>query len=102
MFLDLTIEPDVFVEQLSQEIIAGGLTVVDAIERLLSEHFENSIRQSLRERIVKTPRSIVRPNYYANRFANLTILAQAGYSTWYLEIRFATRKNDPLRTGCRH
>ena len=95
--IDLTIEPDVFVDQLSQEVVTGGLTVVDAIERLLSEHIENSIRQSLGDRLVKAPRSIVHPVYYPNRFENLASLAREGYSTWYLEVRFATRKDDSLK-----
>ena len=87
--LDLTIEPDVFVDQLSQEIVTGGLTVVDAIERLLSEHIENSILQSLGDRLVKAPRSIVHPRYYLNRFENLATFAREGYSTWYPKVRFA-------------
>lgn len=94
--LDLTIEPDVFVEQLSQETATGGLTVVDAIERFLGEHIETSIRQSLGLHLVEAPRSIVHPRYYLNRFENLTTLARDGYSTWYPEVRFATRKGDGL------
>ena len=95
--IDLTIEPDVFVDQLSQEIVTGGLTLVDAIERLLSEQIETSIRQSLGDRLVKAPCSIVYPGYYLNRFENLTTLAREGYSTWYPEVRFATRKGDSLK-----
>ena len=94
--LDLTIEPRVFADQLSQETAAGGLTVVDAIEKLLGEHIETSIRQSLGHHLVKAPRSIVHPGYYPNRFENLTALALEGYSTWYPEVRFATRKGDVI------
>ena len=97
MVLDLTIEPDVFADQLSQEIVTGGLTVVDAIERLFSEHIENSIRQSLGDRLAKAPRSIVHSDYYLNRFENLAALAREGYSTWYSEVHFATRKGDSLK-----
>ena len=95
--LDLTIEPEVFVDQLSQEIGTGGLTVVDATERLLGEHIENSIRQSLGGRLVKAPRSTVHPGYYLNRFENLATLAREGYSTWYPEVRFATGKGDSFK-----
>lgn len=94
--LELTIEPGVFVDQLSQETATGGLTVVDAIEKLLGEHIETSIRQSLGHHLVKSPRSIVHSGYYPNRFENLTTLALEGYSTWYPEVRFATRKGDVI------
>ena len=36
MLLNLSFEPDLFVGQLGHEIASGGLTVVDAIERLCS------------------------------------------------------------------
>ena len=96
MVLDLTIEPAAFVEQLSQETACGGLTVVDATERLLGEHIEASIRRSLSHHLVNAPQSIVHPRYYLNRFENLTTLARDGYSTWYPEVRFATRRGDSL------
>ena len=95
--IDLSLEPAIFVDQLSEEIVTGGLTVVDAIERLLTERVETSIRQSLSGCLVKAPRSIVHPGYYLNRFENLAALAREGYSTWYLEVRFATRKSDSLK-----
>ena len=40
MRLRLTIERDRFAQQLSDEIIAGGLTVVDTIERLIAERLD--------------------------------------------------------------
>ena len=97
MVVDLTIEPDVFVDQLSQETVSGGLTVVDAVEKLLSEQMEVSIQQSLGDHLVRAPRSIVHPGYYLNRFENLTTLGRKGYSTWYPEVRFATRKGDSFK-----
>ena len=97
MVIDLTIESNDFVDQLSQETVSGGLTVVDAVERLLSEQIETSIQQSLGEHLVRAPRSIVHSGYYLNRFENLTTLAGEGYSTWYPEVRFATRKGDSLK-----
>ena len=96
MHLKLNIEANIFADQLSQEIIAGGLTVVDAIERLLGEHLEDSVLQSLGDRIIKAPRSVVHPGYYANRFENLANLRQRGYFTWYPEVRFSTHKRDTL------
>ena len=97
MVVDLTIEPDVFVDQLSQETVSGGLTVVDAVEKLLSEQMEVSIQQSLGDHLVRAPRSIVHPGYYLNRFENLTTLGREGYYTWYPEVRFATRKGDSFK-----
>ena len=97
MVVDLTIEPDVFVDQLSQETVSGGLTVVDAVEKLLSEQMEVSIQQSLGDHLVRAPPSIVHPGYYLNRFENLTTLGREGYSTWYPEVRFATRKGDSFK-----
>ena len=82
--------------RLSREILAGGLTVVDAIERLLSEHLEDSLWQSVGDRIVKAPRAVVHPGYYMNRFQNLAALRESGYSTWYPELRFAIGLNDAL------
>lgn len=94
MRLNLSFEPDLFAAQLAHEIAAGGLTVVDAIERLLSEWLEDAITRCLGERIVKTPDSVVHPAYYVNRFQNLAALSHAGYSTWYPEVRFSTGKDD--------
>ena len=94
MRLKLAFEPNLFAGQLAHEIAAGGLTVVDAIERLLSEWFEDSISHSLEDRIVKTPTSVVHPMYYVDRFQNLAALSRGGYSTWYSEVRFATDKDD--------
>ena len=92
----LGIEESFFTSQLSREIITGELTVVDAVERILSESLEDSVLQSIGDRIIKAPRAIIHPNYYKNRFQNLYILGQKGYSTWYSEIRFSTNKNDHL------
>jgi len=97
MVLGLKIESEVFVDQLAQETVSGGLTVVDAVERLLGEQMEVSVQQSLADRLVRAPRSTVHPNYYSNRFQNLTTLGREGYSTWYPEVRFATRKGDSLK-----
>ncbi len=94
--LNFAIEKNIFAGQLSLEIAAGGLTVIDAIERLLSEWLEDSVLRSLGDRIIKAPRAVVHPMYYINRFQNLASLKQRGYSTWYPEVRFFTRKNDIL------
>ena len=94
MRLNLTFEPNRFAAQLAHEVTAGGLTVVDAIERILSECLEDSITQCLRGRIVKAPRSVVHPMYYVNRFQNLAALSRGGYATWYPEVRFSTGKDD--------
>ncbi len=64
MVVDLTIEPDVFADQLSQETVSGGLTVVDAVEKLLGEQMEASIQRSLGDHLVRAPRSMVHPGYY--------------------------------------
>ncbi|MYD94336.1 MAG: hypothetical protein F4Y02_11740 [Chloroflexi bacterium] len=94
MRLDLSFEPDLFAAQLAHEIAAGGLTVVDAIERLFSERLENALTYCLGDRIVKAPQSFVHPAYYANRFQNLAAFSRTGYCTWYPEVRFSTCKND--------
>ncbi len=94
MRLNLSFEPDLFVGQLGHEIASGGLTVVDAIERLLSEWLEDAITRCLGDRIVKAPNSVVHPANYVNRFQNLAVLSRAGYSTWYPEVRFSTGKGD--------
>lgn len=92
--LDLSIESRIFAEQLAREISAGGLTVVDAVERLLGEHLEDSVAKALGSRLVKVPRSVVHSDYYKNRFENLANLCRRGYCTWYPELRFATRRCD--------
>ena len=96
MRLNLVVETNIFADQLSQEIVTGGLTVVDAIERLLCEYLEDSVLRLLGDRIIKAPRSVVHPGYYVNRFENLASLSELGYFTWYPEVRFATPKNDTL------
>ena len=95
--LNLTIDIQPFAENLAWEVVAGGFTIVDAIERLLGEYIEDSILQSLGDRIIEAPRSVVHPMYYKNRFENLASLRQRGYFTWYPEIRFATHKSDTLK-----
>ena len=102
MRLNLSFEPDLFVAQLGHEIAAGGLTVVDAIERLLSEWLEDAITRCLRDRIVKAPKSVVHATYYVNRFQNLAALGHAGYSTWYPEVRFSTGKDDVVNISQLH
>ena len=92
--LNLTFEPDLFAAQLAHEIATGGMTVVDAIERLLSEWLEDAITGCLRDRLVKAPKSVVHATYYINRFQNLTALSHEGYSTWYPEVHFCTGKDD--------
>lgn len=94
MHLNLSFEPDLFESQLSEEIVTGGLTVVDAIERLLSQWLEDATARCLKDRIVKAPRAVVHPGYYRNRFQNLAALGRSGYSTWYPEVRFSTGKDD--------
>lgn len=69
--LNIGIEANIFADRLMQEIFTGGLTVVDAIERLFGENLEDSVLISFGNHIIKTPRSIVHPNYYINRFENL-------------------------------
>ena len=94
LHLDLAIDSTSFAERLAREIVTGGLTVVDAIERLIVEHLEDSLAKTLGERLVRAPRVTVHPMYYSNRFENLYNLNQHGYSTSYPEVRFATRKTD--------
>lgn len=97
MVVNFTIDTDVLINQLAQETVSGGLTVVDAVEKLLGEQMEVSIQQSLADRLVRAPSSVVHTGYYLNRFENLTTLSREGYSTWYPEVRFATRKGDSLK-----
>ena len=94
MILNLGIDTKTFENDLAWEIVTGGLTIVDAIERLLCEHMEASIATSLGSRLVKSPQAFVHPRYYANRFENLFNLSQSGYSTWYPEVRFSTKKSE--------
>ena len=75
MRLNLTIERDLFAQQLSDEIVAGGLTVVDTIERLIAERLEDSVIAALGGRLIKAPRATVQQSYYKNRFENLSNLA---------------------------
>ena len=96
MRLNLVVETNIFADQLSQEIVTGGLTVVDAIEKLLCEYLEDSVLRLLGDRIIKAPQSVVHPGYYVNRFENLASLSELGYFTWYPEVRFATPKSDTL------
>ena len=94
MRLDLAIASKPFAGQLAREIVAGGLTIVDTIERLIVEHLEDSVTKALGDHLIKAPQAVVNPKYYSNRFENLSNLRQQGYFTWYPEVRFATRKCD--------
>ena len=94
--LDLALDKAAFAEHLCREIVAGGLTVVDVIEKCLGEWLEDSVLRSFGDSIVKAPRAQVHPMYYVNRFQNLAHLSRHGYSTWYPEVRFATAKDSPL------
>ena len=96
MRIVLEIKVDQFVAQLAQEVITGGLTVVDAIERLIVDHLEQSIASAPGLRLTTAPRAVVHSMYYIDRFANLGSLQQTGYATWYTEVRFAIQKGDPL------
>lgn len=96
LHLNIGIEANIFADRLTQEITTGGLTVVDAIEKLLGENLEDSVLISFGNHIIKTPLSIVHPSYYINRFENLACLSQQGYFTWYPEVRFSTQKNIHL------
>ena len=91
--LDLVMDKTSFAENLCREITAGGLTVVDAIEKRLAEWLEDSVLRSLGASVVKAPRAQVHSTYYINRFQNLAHLSRHGYSTWDPEVRFATRKD---------
>jgi hypothetical protein len=90
--LHFRIDLDVFAEQLSCELHAGSLRVVDAIERMLGEHLEASVSNGLGEHLKKRPRAVVHPGYFKNRFANLSSLSESGYKTWYPEVSFSTYK----------
>ena len=94
MRLHLTIERERFAQQLCDEVIAGGLTVVDTIERLIAERLEDSVAAALAGRLIKAPRATVHPHYFKDRFENLSGLAGYGYSTWYPELKFASAKSD--------
>ena len=94
MRLDLAIESTSLGERLAREIVAGSLTVVDAIEYLIVEHLEDSVATALSNHLARAPRATVHPTYYSNRFENLSNLRQRGYSTWYPKVSFATRKTD--------
>jgi len=82
--------------QLAQEVVTGGVTVVDAIERLFAEHLEESIATARGIQLTTVPRAAVHPVYYIDRFANLSHLQQSGYTSWYPEVRFATPKCGPF------
>lgn len=94
LILNLSIETETFADGLAWEIVTGGLTIVDAIERLLCEHLEASVAKSLGSRLAKAPQAVIHPRYKMNRFENLFSLSQEGYSTWYPEVRFATKKSE--------
>lgn len=96
MRLSLQLNTDKFAETLSEEILAGGLSLVDAIERILEDHLETSVLNLFGNRLIKVPRSVVHPFYYKNRFENLSGLREHGYQTWYPEVLFSTRKEDDL------
>lgn len=86
-----------FANHLSHEIAAGGLTVIDAIERLIEEWLEDTVSKDLNDYILKAPRAIVHSTYYIHRFQNLAVLSSNGYDTWYPEVRFSTDKNVDLK-----
>ena len=97
MNLNLGIEQHELANGLAHEIAPGGTTVVDAIERLLSEQLEDSVSKSFGERIVKVPRAVIHPRCNVDRFLNLAAFSRDGYSTWYPELRFSTHKNDSFK-----
>ena len=55
MRLDLAIDSRVFAKQLAREITAGGLTVIDTIERLIVEHLEDSVTTAMGDYLVRAP-----------------------------------------------
>lgn len=96
MLLNLKLRTDDFANSLANEILSGGLTVVDAIERLLGEHLEETTKEALGDRLLKAPRANVHPFYFKNRFENLAGLRKHGYQTWYPEVQFVTRKGEAV------
>ena len=54
------------------------------------------LRRNWEITFVKAPQAIVHSHYYMDRFSNLSSLSQEGYSTWYPEIRFATKKSEDI------
>ena len=93
MLLHLDVEADDFAEELAREILAGNRGLVDTIELLLSKHLEAAVSRAMGNCLIKSPRAIVHPGYFKNRFENLATLSQTGYRTWYSEVRISTRKD---------
>ena len=96
MRINFDVEKHTFASQLSQEVATEGLTVIDAIERLLGEWLEGPITRSLGNRLIKAPRAVVHPHYCVDRFQNLANLSREGYLTWYPEVRFSTPISDAI------
>ena len=94
LHLNLAIEQHEPANGLAHEIAAGGTTVVDPIDRLLSEQLEDSVSKSFGERTVKAPRAVIHPRCNVDRFLNLAAFSRDGSSTWYPDLRFPTDKND--------
>ena len=96
MRINFDVEKHTFASRLSQEVATGGLTVIDAIERLLGEWLEGPITRSLGNRLIKAPRAVVHPHYCVDRFQNLSNLSREGYLIWYPEVRFSTPISDAV------
>lgn len=84
------------VQHIAQELRAGGVAPVVALERALEEHIYEQFRESLADQLLKPPVVRLHNMYFKNKYATISGLTSTGYETWYTEVQFATRLGDVI------
>jgi len=88
--LSLGFTEHLFAESLSLKVCAAGVRPVDAVEQLLAETLVQNIKEAEGVRLHKPPTVTLHSIYNKDRCATLPVLAQGGYVTWYVELKFST------------
>lgn len=92
----LEIPESAFVRELSEKIAVPGMRPENAISQILIHHMLASTASYLGSRLKKPPIIDLSDRYMQESVLTLPELTINGYTTWYPEIRFSTKRLDKL------
>ena len=80
----------VFAEALALKVSTVGVRPVDAVEQLLTQTLVRNMHDAEVLKLRKPPSAHIHAMYWKDRWASLAHLAQSGYETSYVELKFST------------
>ncbi len=80
----------VFAEALALKTSTAGARPVDAVEQLLTQALVRNMHDAESLKLCKPPSAHIHAMYRKDRWASLAHLAQSGYETSYVELKFST------------